>query len=80
MLVSILQLKLVMTNLNSESIFSVIKSFLQDPTTSDEDLIFAVGQASSADSQWLSKLSKVKRSKGRVNMLNLSKQFQSRGM
>ena len=53
-------LKAVETDLSSESILSEIKPLLRDPATSDEDLIFAVGQASSADSQRLSKISKVK--------------------
>ena len=36
-------------------------------------MIFAVSQTSSANSQRLNKISKLKGSKGRVNMLNLSK-------
>ena len=36
-------------------------------------MIFTVGQASSADFQRLSKISKVKGSKGRVNMLNIQR-------
>ena len=66
-------LEAVETGLSSESILSEIKSLLRDLATSDEDLIFAVGQASSADPQRLNKISKVKGSKGRVNMLNLSR-------
>ena len=65
--------KAVETSLSSESILSEIKILLRDPATSDEDLIFAVGQASSADFQRLSKISKVKGSKGRVNRFNLSR-------
>ena len=70
-----LLLKTIETGLSSESILSEIKSksLLRDPATSDEDLIFAVGQASLADSQRLMKISKVKESKGRVNMLNLTR-------
>ena len=66
-------LKAVETDLSSESILFEIKSLLRDPEISDEDLIFAVGQASSAGSQRWHKISKVKWSKGRVNMLNLSR-------
>ena len=53
-------LETVDTGLRSESILSEIKSLLRDLATSDENLIFAVGQASSADSQQLNKISKVK--------------------
>ena len=66
-------LKTAETALSSEYILSEIKSLLRDPAKSDEDLILAVGQTSSAESQRLSKISKVKGSKGRVNMLNLSR-------
>ena len=44
-------LEAVETVLSSDSILSDIKSLLRDLATSDEDLIFAVGQASSADPQ-----------------------------
>ena len=53
-------LKAVETDLSSESILFEIKSLLRDPEISDEDLIFAVGQASSAGSQRWHKISKVK--------------------
>ena len=66
-------LKSVETGLSNECILSEIKLLLRDLTTSDEDLIFSVGQTSRADSQRLSKISKVKGSNGRVNMLNLSR-------
>ena len=72
-LAQLLFLKAVETGLSSESILSEVKSLLMDPAISDEDLIFAVGQASSAYSVRLSKISKVKGSKGRVNMLNLTR-------
>ena len=39
-------LKTVETGLSNESILSEIKSLLRDPTTSDENLIFSVGQTS----------------------------------
>ena len=66
-----LSLKTVETGLSSEGILSETKSLLTDPATSNWDL--AVDQESSAESQWLSKISKVKESKGRVNMLNLNR-------
>ena len=68
-----LSLKTVERGLSRESILSKIKSLLRDPATSNGDLIFAVDQESSAESQRLSKISKVKESKGRVNMLNLNR-------
>ena len=66
-------LKAFETSLSSKSIKSERKSLLRDPETLDEDLIFAVGQSSLADFQQLSKISKVKGSTGRVNMLYLSR-------
>ena len=48
-------LKAVEAGLSSESILSEIKLLLRDPTASDDELIFAVGQVSSADAKRLNK-------------------------
>ena len=65
-------LKAIETGLSSESILTEIKPLLRNINTSDEDLIFAVGQASSSDLQRSNKLHKSKvSSKGRVNMINI---------
>ena len=50
-------LKAVELGLNCESILPEINSLLKDRTPSDEGLIFAVGQASLANSQPLRKIS-----------------------
>lgn len=50
-------LKAVEPGLSCESIFPEINSLLKDRTPSDEGLIFAVGQASLANSKPLRKIS-----------------------
>lgn len=50
-------LKAVELGLNCESILPEINSLLKDRTPSDQGLIFAVGQASLANSQPLRKIS-----------------------
>ena len=50
-------LKAVELGLNCQSILPEINSLLKDRTPSDEGLIFAVGQASLANSQPLRKIS-----------------------
>ena len=57
-LVQRLFLKLLETGLTSETIMAEIKPLLRNPSVSDEDLIFAVGQASSSDQQRSVKLNK----------------------
>ena len=51
-------LKLLETGLTSETIMADIKPLLRNHSVSDEDLIFAVGQASSSDQQRSVKLNK----------------------
>ena len=53
-------LKSLETGLTSEAIMTEIKLLLENPSVSDEDLIFAVGQASSSDQQRSVKLNKSK--------------------
>ena len=50
-LVQRLFLKSLETGLASETIMTEIKPLLRNPSVSDEDLIFAIGQASSSDQQ-----------------------------
>ena len=69
-LVQRLFLKALETGLTSEKIVTEIKPLLRNPKTTDEDLIFAVGQAASCDQQRNMKLTKSKiRQPGRVNAL-----------
>ena len=65
-LVQKLFLKSLETGLTSEAIMTEIKLLLENPSVSDEDLIFAVGQASSSDQQRSVKLNK-NRIRPRVN-------------
>ena len=59
-LVQRLFLKSLETGLTSETIMTEIKPLLRNPSVSDEDLIFAVGQASFSDQQHSVKLNKSK--------------------
>ena len=59
-LVQRLFLKSLETGLTSETIMTEIKPLLRNPSVSDEDLIFAVGQASSSDQQRSVELNKNK--------------------
>ena len=65
-LVQRLFLKSLETGISSETIVAEMKPLLRNPSVSDEDLIFAVGQASSSDRQRSVKLNK---SKPRVHAL-----------
>ena len=59
-LIQRLFLKSFETGLTSETIMTEIKPLLRNPSVSDEDLIFAVDQASSSDQQRSVKLNKIK--------------------
>ena len=59
-LVQRLFLKSLETGMTSETIMTEIKPLLRNPSVSDEDLIFAVGQASFSDQQHSVKLNKSK--------------------
>ena len=59
-LVQRLFLKSLETGLTSETIMTEIKPLLRNPSVSDEDLIFAIGQASFSDQQHSVKLNKSK--------------------
>ena len=63
-------LKSLETGLTSEAIMTEIKLLLENPSMSDEDLIFAVGQASSSDQQRSVKLNK-NRIRPRVNAVEM---------
>ena len=69
-LVQRLFLKSLETGLTSEAIMTEIKPLLRNPIVSDEDLIFAVGQASSSDQQRSVKLNKSK-IRPRVNAVEM---------
>ena len=68
-------LKALETGLLSDAIVSEIKPLLKNIKVSDEDLIFAIGQASYADSQRSNKLSKVKQNRQRVGVNNVDSDF-----
>ena len=59
-LVQRLFLKSLETGLTSETIMTEIKPLLRNPSVSDEDLMFAVGQASFSDQQHSVKSNKSK--------------------
>ena len=69
-LVQILFLKSLETGLTSEIKMTEIKPLLRNLSVSDEDLIFAVGQASSSDQQRSIKLNKCK-IRPRVNAVEM---------
>ena len=68
-------LKALETGLLSDAIVSEIKPLLKNIKVSDEDFIFAIGQASYADSQRSNKLNRVKRNKQRIGVNNVDSDF-----
>ena len=60
--------KAVETGITNDNIIAEIKPIIKEGSVSDEDLIFAVGQASSVDSQRNNKIKKTK-TKGCINNL-----------
>ena len=70
-LVQRLFFKSLETRLTRETIMTKIKPLLRNPSVSDEDLIFAAGQASSSDQQCSVKLNKSKIRRPRVNAVEM---------
>ena len=70
-LVQRLLFKSLETRLTRETIMTKIKLLLRNPSVSDEDLIFAVGPASSSDQQCSVKLNKSKIRRPRVNAVEM---------
>ena len=68
-------LKALETGLDSDATVFEITSLLKNIKVSDEDLIFAIGQASYADSQRSNKLNKVKQNRQRVDINNVDSDF-----
>ena len=68
-------LKALETGLLSDAIVSEIKPLLKNIKVSGEDLIFAIGQASYADSQRSSKFNKVKQNRQRVGVNCVDSEF-----
>ena len=68
-------LKALETGLLRDAIVSEIKPLLKNINVSDEDLIFAIGQASSADSQRNNKMNKTKYNRQQAGVHNIDSEF-----